>query len=573
MPTKNPWLTPFQRSFNSIKDKLKTEMRAKLPEVTDMSEGNIFIILISQFSAIAEVLHYYIDNMARETFFTTARRYSSLYKHAKLVDYHIKSAYPSSVDLTIYRSGDQPVETSLTIPVDTLFTSNDGKQWVSYKTITWLRGTYSVKVPVVQKEPIGITGSINLGTITDQDVVIYLGDLPSDRKYVEGSMVLTIDGEPWTLVDTFAYSISTDKVYKVEVDEYGKPYITFGDGRFGQKPNLNGQVLGFWYITYGSLGNLPEASFTQVPNIISSVQNDAMVYNNFPASGGTDYEDFNMLKEHVPLSIKTLGVAITKEDYEAKAMLVPGVDKAYCNYICGRYVEIYITPDGGGEASQALIESTEQALAKSKVITTAIRVLAAHGAKVYVDVVVWGKKSFNREDISNQIKQALITRYNYNTSEVNQPVRLSDIYALIDNQTMVDYIKINKLYLLGYPAPVNSIRAQPELNITAFNQNRFNGVSELDSEVFNIVVINTTTYNIQLPDTSYVTGTFGTSLNVVTNKSNFDITIGNSTGNPYNAGDEYSLTIQAMNTDLIPRNFNQPIFEADTISLTINETV
>ena len=54
-------------------------------------------------------------------------------------------------------------------------------------------------------------------------------------------MVLYIDNEPWILVDTFAYANSTDKVYKIEIDEAGKPYIMFGDGQFGMKPNLIGK--------------------------------------------------------------------------------------------------------------------------------------------------------------------------------------------------------------------------------------------------------------------------------------------------------------------------------------------
>lgn len=101
MPTKNPWVNPYQRSFNSIKEQLKISLRNNVPEITDYSEGNIFIIIISILAGIAEVIHYYIDNMARETFFVSARRYSSLFKHAKLVDYHVKSAIPASVDLTL----------------------------------------------------------------------------------------------------------------------------------------------------------------------------------------------------------------------------------------------------------------------------------------------------------------------------------------------------------------------------------------------------------------------------------------------------------------------------------------
>ena len=46
MPTNNPWLNPYQRSFNSIKDQLKASLQTRIPEITDFSEGNIFMIII-----------------------------------------------------------------------------------------------------------------------------------------------------------------------------------------------------------------------------------------------------------------------------------------------------------------------------------------------------------------------------------------------------------------------------------------------------------------------------------------------------------------------------------------------
>lgn len=47
MATNNPWLTPYQRSYNDIKAKLISELRNRVPEITDFSEGNIFILIIS----------------------------------------------------------------------------------------------------------------------------------------------------------------------------------------------------------------------------------------------------------------------------------------------------------------------------------------------------------------------------------------------------------------------------------------------------------------------------------------------------------------------------------------------
>lgn len=577
MPTSNPWLTPYQRSYNDIKDKIISNLRLKVPEINDFSEGNIFILIISIFAAIAEVIHYYIDNMAREAFLPTARRFSSVYKHAKLVDYHIKAGVPATVDITIYRSSGKPIDSDITIPVNTVFTSADGKQWLSTKTIVWGangENPYSVKVPLVQKTKVGDPDRISFGQITSKDVIIYLGDLPTNQKYVEGSMTLFINNEAWTLVDTFAYANSRDKVYKVEIDQNLKPFIMFGDGQFGMKPDLNGTVEGIYYLTYGSSGNIDQNQFDTVPNLLTDIESDIVITNLLPATGGTDYEDFYMIKDHIPLSIKTLGVAITKEDFEAVAKLVPGVDKAYVDYICGKYVQIYITPDGGGEASSALIESVRDRISKSKVITTSISVMSTHRSVIYLYADITGRKSFNKSDISDQVSKALLEAYSYNTSDINKVVRLSDIYALIDNQNMVDYLTVNKLFLMSYPQP--SKISSPELNITYLSQDSFNKESEGNSISYEQITVTITEsgYNLKGASGGSVNGTYGKNIKFSNDAVSFDITINQNTGGlVYNVDDTYTFNLGPMNKDLTPTEFNIPVFITNSIQLTIHEVV
>lgn len=584
MSTSNNWLNPYQRSFNDIKAKLISELRLQIPEITDYSEGNIFVIIISIFAAIAEVIHYYIDNMAREAFLPTARRYSSLYKHAKLVDYHIKSAIPATVDVVLYKNDDTPIGQDITIPLNTEFTSSDGKTWISTKTVIWYKDSYYVTVPLVQQKSVGVPDRIQLGNILSPDSIIYITDIPSDQKYVEGSMNLYINDEPWILVDTFAYSSSRDKVYKVEIDEQTRPYIKFGDSQFGMKPEYNATIEASYSLTYGSAGNIATNNFTTVPQDIQVIDNKITINNVIPATGGSDYETFNMLKNHIPLSIKTLGVAITKEDFEAIAKMVGGVDKAYANYVCGRYVEIYITPDGGGEASSALLDSVEKTISKSKVITTSIEVLSTHKSQVFLDITITGKKSFKSNDISNQVKKALTTAYDYNNSDINKPVRLSDIYALIDNQSMVDYLTINKLYQLPYPIPQKNTSLP--LNISYFVQN----INPVTTGEEYIVIVNTffaNKYYDVLIQKFYEggsdnrilgNGSYGEVINVLDletqTKIIFQITINKPSENlDYGKNDKYELTLLPMNQDLYPLSYQIPIIENQNITLSINEVV
>lgn len=592
MSTSNPWLTPFQRSYNDIKAKLIQSLNERVPEITDMSEGNIFILTLSIFAGIAEVIHYYIDGMAREAFLPTCRRYSSLYKHAKLVDYHIKSAIPSSVDLTVYMQDGSPFPVDIQVPQNTIFNSKDGKQWITTRNVTIERGTYTYKVPVAQKEAVE---EVELGTYTSHDIIITLGDLPTDKKYVEGSMVLTIGGEAWTLVDTFAYSGPGDKVYKVELDTTLTPYLVFGDGQFGRKPTIGSLIKGQYYLTYGANGNIPANQFDKVPDVMTDVTSGLTLTNTIAATGGSDYEDFDTLKEHIPLSIKTLGVAITKEDYEAIAMLlIDGVDKAYCNYICGKYVEVYITPDGGSEASTELINNVKQRMESSKVLTTRVSVYSTHAAKIYLSAEITGRKSFKSIDISNQVKKALLDAYNYQNSDINKPVRQSDLYALMDNQPMVDFLTITELYLLPYPIAINinsqnteEIVSVPALNITYFKMISFTTStpeSDFENCYIQTVIENGNAFykvyaNKDLSGNALYSGQYGKPLEVTLTKSKFSLTINLPVENAnYENGTVYQLTTQPMGSngrlvDLIPHNYNIPTISSDNITLTINEVV
>lgn len=572
MSTTNPWLNPLQRSYNQIRAKLIDNLKLRVPEITDFSEGNIFIIMIGIFSAIAEVLHYYIDNMASETFFVTARRYSSVKKHAGLVDYHIRCAIPSQVDVLLSLTNGNPSTRTIIIPAGIEFISaGDGKKYISTKNIVWPYGSYGVYIPVAQKE---YKADIEFGVNTSDSIVIYLGDLGSGLSYVEGSMVLTLTNndivDQWLLVDTFAYSKPNSKHYMVELDDNYLPYIKFGNGVYGSKPPINSTITGSFYVTFGSEGNVEAGRLTNIPSDIVNLTTDIISCNNLNASvGGSDYENFAMIKEHLPLSIKTLGVAISIDDYEAIARLAPGVDKAYVDYICGKFINIYITPDGGGIASSGLCNDTYMFIIKRKVITTSINVYPTKEATIRLDAIITGNKSYKSNDINLQVIEALFYAYNYNTSDIAKPIRLSDLYATIDGQSMVNYLSITNLYIIPNFSKVGSVTN--ELNATI-------ELSEVINTIAYLLRYNSNTGLITLLRSNNtptgVVFTIGVQQTVLVDGNNWNLLISQPLIGAYSNGDLWKFTIPKNNTDQIPDDFTIPIFnDSSKINLTIIETV
>lgn len=569
----NKWLNPYQRSYQQIKAKLvESLMGLKDPQgqklITDYSEGNILIIILSLFAAIAEVLHYYVDNMARETFLSTARRYDSVVKHGALVDYHARAAIAATVDVILSRSiTGNSIGAKLTIPQGTLFTDSNGNSWLSARDVTWYSNVTTCKVPIVQHEKYTVSALNNMIIPTGDRVIINLGTLPNGKYYEQGSMSLQIGGETWVLVDTFAKSKPTDKHFMVSVDEALNPYIMFGDGTFGKKPAAGAKITNVvFYLTNGTQGNVKSNTITSVPSVISSSITDATVSNAYDAGGGSNYENFTMLKEHIPLSVKTLGVAITKEDFESLAMLVDGVNKAKADYECGRKLTIYISPDGGAVASSELINRVYNLLSQRAPMTTWLKVKSAGKVQIILEMDVTGKKSYKTAEIQTQILTALYNAYSPEQAQIGGSVRVSDIYALIDNLSTVDYLHLTKFYIKPWPT---TIYGNKELNLGQFKLNKANG-----SMTYYITFNSSTTFTVRSVSNGYVTtGSVGSSIQIIDKANGFDFSL-DIQNNSYQSGYRYSITVSEPNHDYEDPGFNLPVFEnASQLTLTVNEIV
>lgn len=569
----NKWLNPYQRSYQQIKAKLvESLMGLKDPQgqklITDYSEGNILIIILSLFAAIAEVLHYYVDNMARETFLSTARRYDSVVKHGALVDYHARAAIAATVDVILSRSiTGNSIGAKLTIPQGTLFTDSSGNSWLSARDVIWYSNVTTCKVPIIQHERYTASALNNMVIPTGDRVILNLGTLPNGKYYEQGSMSLQIGGETWVLVDTFAKSKPTDKHFMVSVDESLSPYIMFGDGTFGKKPAAGAKITNVvFYLTNGVQGNVKSNTITSVPSVISSSITDATVSNAYDAGGGSNYENFTMLKEHIPLSVKTLGVAITKEDFESLAMLVDGVNKAKADYECGRKLTIYISPDGGAVASSELINRVYNLLSQRAPMTTWLKVKSAGKVRIILEMDVTGKKSYKTAEIQTQILTALYNAYSPEQAQIGGSVRVSDIYALIDNLSTVDYLHLTKFYIKPWPT---TIYGNKELNLGQFKLNKAKG-----SMTYYITFNSSTTFTVRSVSNGYVTtGSVGSSIQIIDKANGFDFSL-DIQNNSYQSGYRYSITVSEPNHDYEDPGFNLPVFENDSqLTLTVNEIV
>ena len=568
----NPWIRSYQRSYQSIKAQLLEDL-ANIKDdngnqlITDLSDGNILVIILSMFAAIAETLHFYIDNAAQESFLSTARKYDSVVKLGRLVDYHPKAATAARVDVRLNRNSSATGDV-VTIPKGTEFQDTAGNTWLSTRPVTLGAYVDHVNIPLIQHSFYNLDKleglSLSIDTADDTksvlSIMISLGSIDGGL-YEQGTLQLEIDGKPWVEVTSFAYSKEGDRHFMVETDDDGIPYIIFSN--YVSSASIGERITkASCYITKGSSGNVAANSITNVPSIISSILESATIFNMEAAGGGTNYEDIQTLKQNIPLSIRTTGVAITKQDFIDRALLVSGVREVALEYECGKKMTLYVAAANGLIAAEDILESVRNQLKPSLPISTELTVKSVGKNLMVLDIEVIGKRGFTNDNINDEVMTALMTAYAPENSSIGSSVRISDIYALVDNCKSVDYLHLNKFYVTPWPKLIVGY-----------------GVMEFSTFRIEKVSIKTTYLIVMTGDNIYtlysVTGGFikknipisSTRIVDTNNQNTFTMAL----SGELRSGNKYQFTLSNTDTDYSEANYSVPVLESESqVTLTIN---
>lgn len=442
MPLQNGWIGYIHRSYQQIKEEILLNKQARVPEITDHTENDLFVKMVSIWSGITEMLGYYLDNGAREVFLSTARKFASGVKIAKLFDYRVKGTNAASVVLRFYF--DTATPSSVLIPVGTIVRTKEG---VEFKTVSaGVINIGSTFVDVNARQWVEYSNQV-LGVssgLPDQSFAMA-------ANVVQNAVNVVIGVDTWLPADddTLAYSLPSEKVFVVGADTDGLLYVTFGDGLSGAIPV--GSITASYAISQGALGNVAENTITELISAVAGIPGGftLKVVNPAKAAGGVNAETLADLKRRIPLSVKTAKRAVTANDYKAIAELTPGVQKAGVFFDCGREVEVYVTPTGGGTAPPLLLADVEAFFADKKMITTKVKAKSAGTVNIVIAANVTIRSNYSKAVVSSAIKSSLAAFYSETTQDIGGEVFLSDVYEIIETTPGV----INSKILILQPRP------------------------------------------------------------------------------------------------------------------------
>lgn len=406
-----------------------------------------------------DILSYYADVIANESFLPTAKDRESVILLTRLIGYKMRSATSASLDMVATLDAIQANDVIL--EVGTTFTTEGGVtfEFVSEQTIP----TGSTTATVTAVEGVTVTDSFTSDGTTFQEFKL------SESPLIDGSITVEVDSFEWDEVDSLVYSDSVDQSYQVrtDVDDFG--YVKFGDGTSGLIPP-NGATIDISYrIGGGVAGNVAIGSVdgTELQGKLSGVSPDTYVNvalsNTERGSGGEDRESIDSAKFWAPRSVATNGRAVTLQDFDTLASTftdpiygAPAYAKAKLHqrvpemnlvdiYLWARDSESNIvTPSENLKTAVSEYFNNNDAGAV-RIITVDVDVLDGNNVYIDLDVSIEPDGTIAPSDVLNSVTSTIEDYFSSASNQPGQDLRISLMYNLIQNVDGVQHSLINSM--------------------------------------------------------------------------------------------------------------------------------
>ena len=187
----------------------------------------------------------------------------------------------------------------------------------------WSGATGSIEINVYERRVQFVQGQTYTDTFTTASTVtgqtIYT---LTESPVIDGSLVVSIDGDLWTETQSIATAGPSDQVFQVKLAPSGSSVIVFGDGAFGALAPANSVISAKYRVGGGTNGNvaLGTINTTILGNDFNGNPVTVNVQNlTSPGEGGQDLETLSQARLNIPASINTNKRAVSISDYATVA--------------------------------------------------------------------------------------------------------------------------------------------------------------------------------------------------------------------------------------------------------------
>lgn len=471
-----PVIDYMARDYNSLLRAMRDQIPHKLAQWQDFTnEADFGNVLLELFAHMGDILSYYQDRVANESFLGTARTRRSVIEHLRLIGYELGTAAPAAASLklsvpasetrtvTIARGNAFATKSSRDRPSVRFEYTRDSPLTVDFATVPVdpADGRKAVALPVEEGR---LIGNEVLGTSTgahDQrfplahsGVILRRSD-PAQQPSRDVVLVTQLAGviDEWTRRDTLAFSQSGQRDYVVEIDADDRAVVRFGDGAFGAVPPLGAQIRVTYRVGGGQAGNVLAGTVTTVVDSPQLALLGAKITNPAPATGGADREDIPHAVRQAPAVFRSLRRAVTAADYEALALSFKGVGKVRAAGTGWNVVTLYVAPDGGGKVSDVLEAGLRGYFEDKRMLGQIIEIADVDYVPIRVTVEIAVRSFHVTADVVAQVRQVVADLLAFDRVDFRQTIYLSRFYEVSQDVPGVVFVNITEFRRADTPTP------------------------------------------------------------------------------------------------------------------------
>ncbi len=367
------------RDYTSIRNDLLNRASVVLPEWTSRDSSDFGMLFVDLVSYMGDILHYYVDQAARESFLETATRRSSLLAIASLLDYIPHGRTSAQTTITLNATNSLATDTSpILIPANTKFTANplvetaDSVIFTSNQAIAFnatgasIAGytTYAKTVPAMLRLT---EGEFFTETFTSNGQISQRYTLSKTGVVTESIVVSVAEGVlgadvSYSQVTRLIENTNSDKVYVANIEADDSVVLQFGNGIHGKIPATNAVVTITYRRSRGSAGNVEANSVTafySLSNAFGPTYDGIVITpNTTRAFGGSNSESIVSLKSNIPTSFRSQDRAVSLQDYEDLVLRVPGIIKTKAEVVSGATAKQGVITNKAKTASVATLTTS-----------------------------------------------------------------------------------------------------------------------------------------------------------------------------------------------------------------------
>jgi hypothetical protein len=268
------------------------------------------------------------------------------------------------------------------------------------------------------------------------------------------SLEVTVNGAAWEGVPTLYAQTPNAQVFATINQSSGGAIVQFGDGSEGATvPTGQNNIMANYRVGIGSAGNVAASSITTLVDRPVGVSG---VTNPMAATGGQDAQSVDDIRVNAPLSVQTLGRAVSITDYQNFAVTFAGISKASALWIPnGANRGVFLTVAGVNGASvantQTLINLTNALIAYGNP-QIAINVQSFYETIFSVRAAIAYDPAYDMTAVNNAVTAALLSTYSFASRNFGQGVSADEVATLIQGVAGVIAVNVTQLKVVATSA-------------------------------------------------------------------------------------------------------------------------